>query len=80
MGEIMGTDKLNQTARAAGFAMACDDVPLTQGRVAATQTNLVTVSPRSAGAGQTATAIVPRRAVKASFNWNLIGWNFWKTA
>lgn len=78
----MSHDKLNLTARAAGFAMACEE---TAGgptvRQAPMQAAYVPSQRLDAPAAQSAsTAVVPVKSVRPTMNFGLLGWSFWKTA
>jgi hypothetical protein len=82
VGETMSHDKLDLTARAAGFAMACDE---TAGGPIARQGPLqATYTPHqrqeSHPVRSTATALVPIKSVRPSMSFGLMGWSFWKTA
>ena len=73
----MSTDKLDLAARAAGFAMACDEMvggptsrpPMTAPQPAAQKT----ARPR-------ALETLPARVERQAQAWGLIGRGFWKTA
>lgn len=75
--KVMSTDRLMRTARAAGFAMACDDgsAPAAAKPAAAANVQAATTE-RS-----TSLALTPARRVQHTVsNWALPGWMFWKTA
>ena len=76
----MGTDKLNVTARAAGFAMACDEIAAVPQAGAAMLATASIWAARPPTASVNSTALVPVRQPKVSLGWNMIGWSFWKTA
>jgi hypothetical protein len=78
VGEAMSSDKLNLTARAAGFAMAYDE---TAGPLARPwQLPLAPPVRAAEPISSPSTALVPFRADRPIFSWGFVGWNFWKTA
>lgn len=82
VGETMSHDKLDLTARAAGFAMACDE---TAGGPMARQAQLqAPYTPHqrqeTAGVRTTTTALVPIKASRPPLSFGLMSWSFWKTA
>ncbi len=76
----MGTDKLNMTARAAGFAMACDEIPAAPPAQAAAPVAAALWVAKPHNTAQHSTALVPVKQPKISLGWNMVGWGFWKTA
>lgn len=77
--KIMGTDKLNVTARAAGFAMACDEAAVPQSSTPR-QAVLALPAPMAQAPTQPSTMLAPIKQAKASFGFSTLGWGFWKTA
>jgi hypothetical protein len=75
----MGTDKLNVTARAAGFAMACDETAVPQ-PATSRQAVLALPAPKAQGAAQPSTALAPIKQAKERLSLGMLGWGFWKTA
>jgi len=78
VGEAMSNDKLNRTARAAGFAMAIDETvggPLAQATVAPPVNG-----PKMLEAPRGVASSTPVREDKSHPAWALPGWGFWKTA
>lgn len=75
----MGTDKLNVTARAAGFAMACDETAVPQ-PATSRQAFLALPAPKSQTGAQPGTAIAPIEQAKERLSAGFLGWGFWKTA
>lgn len=82
VGEAMGTDKLNNTARAAGFAMAwCDDAAtVPSARAAVTESTTRGVVWTAASGQIPAAPIAPVKPVTLFSSWSFEGFNFWKTA
>lgn len=76
----MGTDKLRMTARAAGFAMACDEIPATPPAKTVAPAPAALWVARPHNAPHHSTALVPVKQPKLSLGWNMVGWSFWKTA
>ncbi len=76
----MGNDKLNLTARAAGFAMACDETVGGPSTKAAQPQVPAAQVPRIEAPVARATAMVPAASSKPGFNFGTIGFAFWKTA
>ena len=76
----MGSDKLNLTARAAGFAMAYDETvggPYPK----LVRSGLPVVAPvRPDAASTPSQALTVTKNAKATMTWSLMGWSFGKTA
>lgn len=71
----MSTDKLNRTARAAGFAMACEEAAPAPPVAAIAHVPTVQDAVRSASH-----ALAPLKQAKSQLGWNPAAWSFWKTA
>ena len=75
-GEVMGNDRLNMTARAAGFAMAYDE---TVGRPSVKSTQVAARAWATSDAVQSVMrGLEHLKAVKPVSS--VSGWSFWKTA
>jgi hypothetical protein len=72
-GKAMSVDRLIRTARAAGFAMACDDVAGNQASVQQTAATPVPVRHKP-------TALLPAPTAAQMSSWTPSSWGFWKTA
>lgn len=76
----MGTDKLKITARAAGFAMACDDTATAPQAALPQQVILALPAPATQTAALPSTALAKLKQAKANIGWGMLGWSFGKTA
>jgi len=73
----MNTDRLAKMARAAGFAMACEDTPsAVSNEVRQPQWTARSPVPNVASKN----AVVPLRSTRSSFTWGFTSFSFWKTA
>lgn len=79
VGEKMSSDKLSAAARAAGFAMACDETAgAPVAKPASTGQALVPVVMGETQMRSLAQAV--NKLARPQLNWAGGGWSFWKTA